>query len=143
MYAKANRDNEYIDPRYRPGEDPNYEENDYGGYAGNYNMDRDYGEYDDNYRVVDSFQQFVSHLYEAIAQGDMYEITKIYENKWPQLIEEDFKTSMLPEKAEIAHPAGGDPLFLILYQELYYRHIHANLGNQLSIAHRFEAYKNY
>uniref|UniRef100_A0A8D3BM00 Eukaryotic translation initiation factor 3 subunit L n=1 Tax=Scophthalmus maximus TaxID=52904 RepID=A0A8D3BM00_SCOMX len=66
---------------------------------------------------------------ESIEQK-IYEIQDVYENSWNKLTERFFKTSPWPEAEAIASLVGNDAVFLILYKELYYRHIYAKVSFQ-------------
>lgn len=47
----------------------------------------------------------------------------------------------LSQAEEISDLVGGDPLFITLYRELYYRHIYGQL--QPTLDDRFNSYENY
>uniref|UniRef100_A0A8C1BQT1 Eukaryotic translation initiation factor 3 subunit L n=1 Tax=Cyprinus carpio carpio TaxID=630221 RepID=A0A8C1BQT1_CYPCA len=64
---------------------------------------------------------------ESIEQK-IYEIQDVYENSWNKLTDRFFKTSPWPEAEAIATLVGNDAVFLILYKELYYRHIYAKVS---------------
>ncbi|XP_016109970.1 eukaryotic translation initiation factor 3 subunit L-like [Sinocyclocheilus grahami] len=64
---------------------------------------------------------------ESIEQK-IYEIQDVYENSWNKLTDRFFKTSPWPEAEAIASLVGNDAVFLILYKELYYRHIYAKVS---------------
>uniref|UniRef100_A0A6Q2YWV9 Eukaryotic translation initiation factor 3 subunit L n=1 Tax=Esox lucius TaxID=8010 RepID=A0A6Q2YWV9_ESOLU len=66
---------------------------------------------------------------ESIEQK-IYEIQDVYENSWNKLTDRFFKTSPWPEAEAIASLVGNDAVFLILYKELYYRHIYAKVSFQ-------------
>uniref|UniRef100_A0A4W4GPA3 Eukaryotic translation initiation factor 3 subunit L n=1 Tax=Electrophorus electricus TaxID=8005 RepID=A0A4W4GPA3_ELEEL len=66
---------------------------------------------------------------ESIEQK-IYEIQDVYENSWNKLTDRFFKTSPWPEAEAIATLVGNDAVFLILYKELYYRHIYAKVSFQ-------------
>ncbi|XP_035981824.1 eukaryotic translation initiation factor 3 subunit L [Fundulus heteroclitus] len=79
---------------------------------------------------------------ESIEQK-IYEIQDVYENSWNKLTERFFKTSPWPEAEGIASLVGNDAVFLILYKELYYRHIYAKVSGGPTLEQRFESYYNY
>jgi translation initiation factor 3 subunit L len=62
-----------------------------------------------------------------IKEGNGYEVANLYENTFPKMTEELFKSTPWPEAEEIAPFVQEDQLFLILYKELYYRHIYARV----------------
>uniref|UniRef100_A0A8C3AVS8 Eukaryotic translation initiation factor 3 subunit L n=1 Tax=Cyclopterus lumpus TaxID=8103 RepID=A0A8C3AVS8_CYCLU len=73
---------------------------------------------------------------ESIEQK-IYEIQDVYENSWNKLTDRFFKNSPWPEAEAIAALVGADAVFIILYKELYYRHIYA----KVSVSH-FKSYEN-
>ncbi|KAI4903455.1 hypothetical protein NFI96_012233, partial [Prochilodus magdalenae] len=79
---------------------------------------------------------------ESIEQK-IYEIQDVYENSWNKLTDRFFKTSPWPEAEAIASLVGNDAVFLILYKELYYRHIYAKVSGGPTLDQRFESYYNY
>ena len=66
-------------------------------------------------------------MQDMIKEGNVYEVNNLYENVFPKLTEQFFKTSPWPEAEEIAPYVNEDPIFLNLYRELYYRHIYARV----------------
>jgi len=61
-----------------------------------------------------------------------------YENQFNRLTEKFYQKAPWPEAEAIAPLVNNDPHFLILYRELYYRHIYARLSP--TIEHRFASY---
>merc|ERR1719187_2056980 len=78
-----------------------------------------------------------------INEGNTFEVANLYENSWPKLSDDYFKTSSWPEAHEIAPFVQEDNLFLILYKELYFRHIYARISGGPKIEQRFDSYFNY
>ncbi|NP_001279102.1 eukaryotic translation initiation factor 3 subunit L [Callorhinchus milii] len=78
-----------------------------------------------------------------LIEQKLYEIQDIYENSWNKLTERFFKTSPWPEAEAIASICRNDVVFLILYKELYYRHIYAKVSGGPTLEQRFESYYNY
>ncbi|XP_035256394.1 eukaryotic translation initiation factor 3 subunit L isoform X1 [Anguilla anguilla] len=82
---------------------------------------------------------------ESIEQK-IYEIQEVYETSWNKLTDRFFKTSPWPEAEAIASLVGNgqcNAVFLILYKELYYRHIYAKVSGGPTLDQRFESYYNY
>jgi hypothetical protein len=61
-----------------------------------------------------------------------------YENQFNRITEKFYQKAAWPEAEVIAPIVNNDPHFLILYRELYYRHIYARLTP--TIEHRFASY---
>ena len=94
--------------------------------------------------VSDLIDQKVYELQASRVSSDVidqkvYEIQDIYENSWTKLTERFFKNTPWPEAEAIAPQVGNDAVFLILYKELYYRHIYAKVSGGPSLEQRFRA----
>jgi len=102
--------------------------------------------------------QFIVHFHQAVLENNLAEITVAYESGWNKYTEKFYSRSEWPE-AEIIAPLVNDgevtevhfpfvllnatpqdPIFLILYRELYYRHVYSRL--QPNIDDRFHSYEN-
>lgn len=97
-----------------------------------------------SYNIPDDVQNFLMCLYKAIAEKNVQETRNLYENTFPQLTDTYYKESAWPAEEDIASVIGQREyfrLFIILYKELYFRHIYANC--QPTIEQRFDSYKNY
>ncbi|XP_071813636.1 eukaryotic translation initiation factor 3 subunit L-like isoform X2 [Apostichopus japonicus] len=66
-----------------------------------------------------------------------------YEHDFNKLSERFFKNSPWPDAENIIQIVGSDQVFLILYKELFYRHIIARTQSGPSQEQRFESYYNY
>ena len=127
---------QYEDYDYAPTGDPMRDrEFDNGGAGG--------GDHFDSY-IPEPVKKFLLDLRDHISAGNVFETSNLYENTYPKLTEEFFKSSAWPEADTVEQYVGGDDsLFLILYRELYYRHIYARVQGGPSIEERFESYYNY
>jgi len=120
-----------------------FEDYDY-GHTGDPNLDREYEkQHSIGVYVPDQVKKFLAHFREVINAGNGYEVADLYENRWPKLTEEYFKTTPWPEADEIATFVQEDQLFLILYKELCFRHIYARVQGGPTIDQRLESYFNY
>merc|ERR1712196_341590 len=86
-------------------------------------------------------RSFVVYFQKNLRDRNLYEIHSIYENSFNKLTERCYKTSPWPSAEVIAPLVDGDQQFLLLYKELYYRHIYAKL--QPSLEQRIESWANY
>jgi len=127
---------EYDDYDYNPTGDPMRDrEFESGGKAE--------GDFYEAY-IPEPVKKFLLDLRDHISAGNVFETSNLYENTYPKLTEDFFKTSAWPEADVVEQYVGGeDSLFLILYRELYYRHIYARVQGGPSIEERFESYYNY
>ena len=108
-------------------------------------LDREYDrQFSSEYvQVPEAIKNFLRYFRDMINEGNTFEVANLYENSWPKLSEEYFKSTSWPEADEISELVQHDNLFLILYKELYYRHIYARINGGPSINQRFESYYNY
>lgn len=101
--------------------------------------------------------KFIVRFYHAVLDNNLDEITVAYESGWNKYTEKFYSRTEWPE-AEIIAPLVNDgpclvstahrmltkpkldPIFLILYRELYYRHVYSRL--QPNIDDRFHSYEN-
>ena len=90
-----------------------------------------------------AYELQASRVSSDVIDQKVYEIQDIYENSWTKLTERFFKNTPWPEAETIAPQVGNDAVFLILYKELYYRHIYAKVSGGPSLEQRFESYYNY
>ncbi|KXS17778.1 eukaryotic translation initiation factor 3 subunit 6 interacting protein-like protein [Gonapodya prolifera JEL478] len=64
-----------------------------------------------------------------------------YETSFNRLTEKFYQKDRWPEPDAVAQTIESEPLFLILYRELYYRHVYAKL--QPTLEDRLASYHNY
>ena len=114
-----------------------FEDYDY-GHTGDPALDREFErQYSGNASFIpDPIKKFLSYFRDMIKEGNGYEVANLYENTFPKLTEEYFKSSPWPEAEEVAPIVQEDQLFLILYKELYYRHIYARVQGGPTIEQR-------
>eukprot|EP00274_Cyanoptyche_gloeocystis_P001322 CAMPEP_0196652576 /NCGR_PEP_ID=MMETSP1086-20130531/1918_1 /TAXON_ID=77921 /ORGANISM="Cyanoptyche gloeocystis , Strain SAG4.97" /LENGTH=541 /DNA_ID=CAMNT_0041983205 /DNA_START=13 /DNA_END=1638 /DNA_ORIENTATION=- len=98
-------------------------------------------QYTRRHYVPDVIKQFVQDFYRHIGDRNLPEILSIYENSFNKLTEQFYNNQPWPPAESISHLVDGDPVFLMLYRELYFRHIYAKL--QPTIEHRFQSWDNY
>lgn len=98
----------------------------------------------DRYRqpVPQAVQKFLVYFRNCINDGLIFEIQNLYENTFPKISEQLFDKQSWPEEADIAHIVDDDPVFLILYKELYFRHIYAKAQGP-TLEQRFRSFFNY
>ena len=89
-------------------------------------------------QVPDAVRGYLTHFYHAYLENDVYEMQGCYENQFNRITEKFYQKAAWPEAEVIAPIVNNDPRFLILYRELYYRHIYARLSP--TIEHRFASY---
>lgn len=100
-----------------------------------------------HYKVPEVVKKFLHYFRSAVNEGLIFELQNIYENTFPKLTEKFFDKQPWPDEEEIATiiDVDRDPntLFLILYKELYYRHIYARVQGGPTLEQRFGSFYNY
>ncbi|KAI0055971.1 hypothetical protein BV25DRAFT_1814887 [Artomyces pyxidatus] len=91
-------------------------------------------------QIPDVVKRFLVHFHQAVLDNNLAEITVAYESGWNRLTEKYYAKTEWPEAEVIAPLVNDDQLFLILYRELYYRHVYSRL--QPDIDDRFHSYEN-
>lgn len=129
MYSQA----EYYDAEYDeyPAQEP-YD--DYGNQTNAY--------YSAN-AIPDEVKNFLVNLNEAIENRNVYYIQTLYEHHFPKLSETYFEKKEWPAAEEVAELVDKEELFLTLYKELYYRHIHARIQGGPQFKQRMASFYNY
>lgn len=91
-------------------------------------------------QVPDVVKRFIIQFHQAILNNNLPEITACYENGWNRFTEQFYAKTEWPEAEIIAPLVNDNPVFLILYRELYYRHIYSRLAP--NVDDRFHSYEN-
>ncbi|KAF8154694.1 RNA polymerase I-associated factor PAF67-domain-containing protein [Crassisporium funariophilum] len=91
-------------------------------------------------QIPDVVKSFIVHFHQAVLDNNLAEITVAYESGWNKYTEKFYARTEWPEAELIAPLVNDDPIFLILYRELYYRHVYSRL--QPNIDDRFHSYEN-
>merc|ERR1719422_533026 len=120
--------------------------NDYDkGHTGDPRQDMEYERHygGQSYIVPEVIKNFLLYFQQCIKDQNLPEIQNQYENGFNKLTDRFFKTSAWPSAKVIAPIVGNDEKFLILYNELYFRHVYARVASGPSLDQRFESYYNY
>ncbi|KAK9880836.1 hypothetical protein WA026_013162 [Henosepilachna vigintioctopunctata] len=118
--------------------DNNYD--DYGAHTGDPNLDNEYRHY---YSIPDFVNNFLSYFRNCVKEGLVFELQTLYEQSWPKITEDYFEKTPWPEESDVAALVGSDPIFMILYKELYFRHIYARIQGGPTLEQRFRSFFNY
>ncbi|XP_064594734.1 eukaryotic translation initiation factor 3 subunit L-like [Liolophura sinensis] len=95
------------------------------------------------YIVPEVIKNFLTYFQKCIKEQNLFEIQHSYENGFNKLTDRFFKNTPWPDASVIASIVGNDYIFLILYKELFYRHIYARVPGGPTQDQRFESYYNY
>lgn len=91
--------------------------------------------------VPEPIYKFLSFFYRKFTEKNVYELFMLYENSFRKLSDKFYAKESWPSVDLIAGIFNQDPIFLALYRELYYRHIHTRL--QPTNEQRVDSFKNY
>ncbi|KAI0635140.1 eukaryotic translation initiation factor 3 subunit 6 [Trametes polyzona] len=91
-------------------------------------------------QIPDVVKRFIAHFHQAVLDNNLAEITVAYESGWNRLTEKYYAKTEWPEAEVIAPLVNDDQIFLILYRELYYRHVYSRLNPDID--DRFHSYEN-
>ncbi|KAL3877920.1 hypothetical protein ACJMK2_035561 [Sinanodonta woodiana] len=93
--------------------------------------------------IPEHIKVFLTYFRKCIVDQNVYGIQDAYENGFNKLTDRFFKTNPWPDAEVVSPIVGHDHTFLILYKELYFRHIYARVPSGPTLEQRFESYYNY
>lgn len=88
-------------------------------------------------------KDFIQYFYNSIQKGAVYDIQNLYENTFPKLSENYFEKKEWPDEKEVGELVEKNELFMTLYKELYFRHIHARVQGGPQFEQRVASFYNY
>ncbi|EDP45452.1 hypothetical protein MGL_0441 [Malassezia globosa CBS 7966] len=91
--------------------------------------------------VPEQVRKYLTHFQMAIAKNSLADIHSAYETHWNRLSDRFYQRSEWPDAETIAPLVGEDPTFLLLYRELWGRHMYARLIPESE--DRVHLYDNY
>lgn len=91
--------------------------------------------------VPEIVRTFVVYLYRHIREQNVYEILQLYEVTFNKLSEDYFLQMPWPPAEAVSQYVEDDQVFLLLYKELYFRHLYAKL--QPTLEQRVQSWENY
>ncbi|KDR15818.1 eukaryotic translation initiation factor 3 subunit L [Zootermopsis nevadensis] len=113
----------------------------YDPHSGEPHTETDYDR--QSYNIPDMVKKFLTYFRNCISEGLLFEIQNLYESSFPKLTEQYFEKKPWPDETDIAYLVDEDSVFLILYKELYFRHIYARVSGCPTIEQRFNSFYNY
>jgi len=119
-----------------------------GGHTGDPALDAEFergqGGESFQYRdIPESVNNFVVSFAQAIKEKNVYEVQRFYEQVYPKLTEQYYKTVAWPGKSEVESLVPNFEHFHVLYSELYFRHVYARVQGGPTLEQRFDSYWNY
>jgi len=98
-------------------------------------------EYDSS-DIPDTVRSYLRGFQKAVDQQNVEEILQNYENDWNKINERYYKTTAWPHWKAVEELLGPDEVFILLYKELYFRHVYM-LQNGPSHQDRTDSFNNY
>jgi len=95
----------------------------------------------ENTSIPDAVDFFLGKLKDAIGTRNVPDIHKLYEDSYNKIKLEYYKSKRWPSAEAVAEQVCDSPLFLILYKELFYRHVYVEL--QVQYDDRKGSWENY
>eukprot|EP00297_Palpitomonas_bilix_P009204 CAMPEP_0113899942 /NCGR_PEP_ID=MMETSP0780_2-20120614/20367_1 /TAXON_ID=652834 /ORGANISM="Palpitomonas bilix" /LENGTH=522 /DNA_ID=CAMNT_0000892277 /DNA_START=93 /DNA_END=1661 /DNA_ORIENTATION=- /assembly_acc=CAM_ASM_000599 len=87
-------------------------------------------------------EEFITRFHRAIADQNIGDIQRLYVKEFVELSESVFSDQPWPSVAEISHLVNDDNIFILFYNEMYFRHLFT-LEKHHDLKARFEAWNNY
>jgi len=100
-------------------------------------------QYTTNYVPPEPVCNFIKFFHKYFATKNIYEIRNFYQVEFHMISERYFKSTSWPPPQAIASQCSHDKVFLALYTELYFRHLHWKLADQIDIYQRFNSWLAY
>lgn len=97
-------------------------------------------------KVPDQIRDFILMLHKALLDRNVYDIQNLYENTFNKLTETYYKHTPWPDEEQVKqminYSKEVDTIFLILYKDLYFRHVYARCQN-ITTDQRLKSFFNY
>merc|ERR1719198_593174 len=93
-------------------------------------------------QIPDAVDHFLGSLLSALQTRNIPEIHRLYEDTFNKLTDKHYKGTKWPSVETVADQVSTHPLFLILYKELYYRHMFSR-GISVTFEDRKGSWENY
>lgn len=105
-----------------------------GGRFGDLRDRRGYDDDDDadkaDFMLPDAVKEYLLDFHDAVKGGRLHEITRFYDAEWKQQTERYFQATPWPSVDDVEYLVDDDPVFLVLYRLLYYKHVMAYLPSK-------------
>uniref|UniRef100_A0A7S3T7U8 Eukaryotic translation initiation factor 3 subunit L n=1 Tax=Strombidinopsis acuminata TaxID=141414 RepID=A0A7S3T7U8_9SPIT len=93
-------------------------------------------------QIPDAVDHFLGSLLAALQTRNIPEIHRLYEDTFNKLTDRHYKSTKWPSVETVMDQVSTHPLFLILYKELYYRHMFAR-AISVTFEDRKGSWENY
>jgi translation initiation factor 3 subunit L len=101
------------------------------------------GDYYDEHHIHNDVKSFIKKLGKNLRAKDVDELQNLYEKEFMVLTDRFYKASKWPTPDSVSPSVDGDRNSLVLYKDLYYRHIYNKLESTVTVDDRFNSFHNY
>jgi len=101
------------------------------------------GDYYDEHHIHNDVKTFIKKLGKHLRARDTDELKHLYEHEFMLLTDRFYKASKWPTPDSVSPCVEGDRNSLVLYKDLYYRHIYNKLDTTVTVDDRFNSFNNY
>ncbi|TMW60073.1 hypothetical protein Poli38472_000115 [Pythium oligandrum] len=94
-----------------------------------------------DFLLPESVKNWFTHIYTHLISGNVTEMARLYDREFHNLTNNYFKQTTWPEPAAIESLVDEDPTFLLLYKQIYFRHMFSKL--QPTFEYKVESWNTY
>lgn len=94
-----------------------------------------------DFLLPESVKNWFTQLYTHLVSGNASEMARLYDREFQNLTNNYFKQTAWPEPSAIEPLVDSDPTFLVLYKQLYFRHLFSKM--QPGFEMKVQSWQNY
>ncbi|EEY66690.1 eukaryotic translation initiation factor 3 subunit E-interacting protein, putative [Phytophthora infestans T30-4] len=89
-----------------------------------------------DFLLPETVKSWFSHMYTHLISGNVAEMARLYDREFHNLTNNYFKQASWPEPSAVESLVDEDPTFLLLYKQIYFRHLFSRLqpGMDMKVA---------
>ncbi|OWZ22230.1 Eukaryotic translation initiation factor 3 subunit E [Phytophthora megakarya] len=89
-----------------------------------------------DFLLPETVKSWFSHMYTHLISGNVAEMARLYDREFHNLTNNYFKQASWPEPSAVESLVDEDPTFLLLYRQIYFRHLFSRLqpGMDMKVA---------
>ncbi|KAG7395976.1 Eukaryotic translation initiation factor 3 subunit L [Phytophthora boehmeriae] len=89
-----------------------------------------------DFLLPETVKSWFSHMYTHLISGNVAEMARLYDREFHNLTNNYFKQASWPEPSAVESLVDQDPTFLLLYKQIYFRHLFSKLqpGMDMKVA---------
>lgn len=94
-----------------------------------------------DFLLPEAVKNWFTHIYTHLISGNVAEMARLYDREFHNLTNNYFKQTSWPEPAAVESLVEGDATFLLLYKQIYFRHMFSKL--QPGMEFKVESWNTY